>query len=85
MAVLVGEQHHHRQTPDDHALEDEEDGPEDDVKRHDAGGAVLALLAALGTRKALKGLVQVIQGHICALEQIIQAFRKIQCHLDDLK
>ena len=67
VAVLVGEEDHHRQTADDDALEDEEDGPEDHVEGDDAGGAVHTLVAALCTLEALELRLQLVQGEVLSL------------------
>ena len=70
VAVFVGEEDHDGEAADDDALEDEEDGPQDDVKGHDAWRAVLALIAALGTGKTLECLIQIVQGHVSSLKYL---------------
>ena len=67
VAVLVGEEDHHRETADDDALEDEEDGPEDHVEGDNARGAVHALLTALSTLQALELSLQVVEGQVLSL------------------
>ena len=70
VAVFVGEEDHDGEAADDDELEDEEDAPQDDVEGHDTRGAVLALVTALGTGKALECLIQIVQGHVGALEHL---------------
>ena len=68
MAVLVGEEDHHRQAPDDDTLEDEQDGPEDHVEGDNAGGAVLAVVTALGTLETLELSVEVVECQVLSLQ-----------------
>ena len=68
VAVLVGEEDHHRETADDDALEDEEDGPEDHVEGDNAGGAVLAVVTALGTLETLELSVEVVECQVLSLQ-----------------
>ena len=67
MAVLVGEEDHDRETADDDALEDEEDGPEDHVEGDNAGGAVLTVVTALSTLETLELCLQLVQGQVFSL------------------
>ena len=67
VAVLVGEEDHHRETADDDALEDEEDGPEDHVEGDNAGGAVLTVVTALSTLETLELCLQLVQGQVFSL------------------
>ena len=69
MAVLVGEEDHHRETADDDALEDEEDGPEDHVEGDNTGGAVLAVITALSALQTLELCLKVVECQVLSLKQ----------------
>ena len=68
MAVLVGEEDHDRETADDDALEDEEDGAEDHVERDNAGSTVHTLITTLCTLETLERVLHVIQSHVDSLK-----------------
>ena len=68
MAVLVGEEDHHREAADDDALEDEEDGPEDHVEGDNTGGTVLAFITTLGTLETLELSLEVVECQVLSLQ-----------------
>ena len=68
VAVLVGEEDHHRETADDDALEDEEDGPEDHVEGDNTGRAVLTVVTALSTLETLELCLKVVECQVLSLQ-----------------
>ena len=82
MAVLVGEEDHHWQAPDDDALEDEEDGPEDHVEGDNAGGAVLTVVTALSTLETLELCLKVVECQVLSL-QTTNLSKPVQPHTKD--
>ena len=60
MAVLVGEENHDWKTANDDTLEDEENGSEDNVERHDTGRTVHTIITAFSTGQALECIIMVI-------------------------
>ena len=82
VAVLVGEEDHNREAADDDALEDEEDGPEDHVEGDNTGGAVLAVIAALGTLETLELSLEVVECQVLSL-QTTNLSKPVQPHTKD--